>query len=211
MTEIWDCNNRHALSLPSIRDFTALNVINTSMSTWGDILFGPDGVQETVLWEQDVANKPLSRTEATLCSRLPPSLISLTLMETDLDRGLELWDSGKLEDLISKRHEALPNLKFIHYVEIEPGNGKIIYDNFDTMVGRANTNDDGFWFDVLDLMDNYNAKQDNPFTTDQEPRRVSHYTQWKVDRYVSENLRPTWRDAGMYCWTQHKTTVEVGD
>ena len=72
LTSCWDYPKGDAQSLPSIRDFSALKSIDTSVGTWGDLLLQPKSAKDAGQGTQDIANGPLENTTERLHSRLPP-------------------------------------------------------------------------------------------------------------------------------------------
>lgn len=186
--EKWDWN-RHQGAFPSLREFTALKSFNTNIGTWGDLLFAPAELDNhdmpDRLYELNITL--LNDDDEKLIDRLPPDLTSRVIQQLEFMVGHEAWDFRQLEHLIAKRHERLPRLRSIVYVEWEDGYFEAPFEPFRFIIERANNNNDGFVFTISSLYDHRRAYLSAFLTYKNKPRSAEDFTRWKGDRYVSES------------------------
>lgn len=139
----WDFD-REPETLPSLVDFTVLKTLNTNMATWGDLLFLSGYVDDDDHLEMD-SNGDIENASEMLCGRLPPNLATLTL-HGPLPHRHRLYNIRQLQHLIAKRHEFLPSLKSVTYVENEYRNATELHPIFRSLTALENADNDGFQF-----------------------------------------------------------------
>jgi hypothetical protein len=212
MSKTWDFDE-DLEPLPSLRAFTQLRKLDTTMLTLSDIFLGPDDDDAWEAFETRLEKcVPLDGTAEKLRDRLPLSIEHLVLHCPDYPARGE-WDYRQLTDVVSQGRELLPNLKLIEVVDCGRDWSVNLYPRLKQLLSQisARNQEESIYFDFL-TQERYLTINHTVFLKEDGRRRRSKPAlTWENDKYAIQNESPVGRKRRLLLDLDEETSSDSSD